>query len=230
MRLKQLAIAITLGTISTVALAENTGFYVGGKLGASIMQSKDMQSHGHFYSTPTNYDYTLTKDKTKAVFNLGVNAGYDFNVSYNIPVRAELDYTYRTDAKINTSTYVFSSMDGNAGGDDEAENFKIRQSTLMANGYYDFYNSTAFTPYVGLGLGVSFVKYKDEASISKTKFAWSTMAGVSYKVMSNLTANVEYRYLDSGKIKKDDSDGTWVDNFSAKLKTHDINIGLRYAF
>ncbi|WP_392551364.1 porin family protein [Orbus wheelerorum] len=229
MRLKQLAIAVTLGTISTVALAENTGFYVGGKLGASIMQSKDVQSHGNDV-TGAGYDYDLYGDKTKTVFNLGVNAGYDFNVSYNIPVRAELDYTYRTDAKISTSDYIFSSMQGTAGGEYEHANFKIRQSTLMANGYYDFYNSTAFTPYVGLGLGVSFVKYKDDVDMSKTKFAWSAMAGVSYKVMSNLTANVEYRYLDSGKIKGSDSDDYMNYSSSAKLHTNDVSIGLRYAF
>jgi len=229
MRLKQLAIAVALVTISTTALAENTGFYIGGKLGTSIMQSKGMHWQGSAYDG-SGYDYSLTKDKTKTVFNMGINAGYDFNVSYNLPVRAELDYTYRSNAKINTSTYFFSSIDGNSGGEYEDENFKISQSTLMVNGYYDFYTDTEFTPYVGAGLGASFVKYKDEASISKTQFAWSLMAGVSYKVLSNLTTNIEYRYLDSGKIKQNDNDDGWTNKFSAKLQSHDISVGLRYSF
>jgi len=236
MRLKQLAIAVALVTISTTALAENTGSYVGGKLGTSIMQSKGMQSHGYNSSSPTDYDYTLAKDKTKTVFNIGINAGYDFKVSYNLPIRAELDYTYRSDAKINTSTYTFSSMQGNAGGEYENDSFKISQSTLMVNGYYDFYTDTELTPYVGAGLGASFVKYKfkdedgDKSSISKTQFAWSVMAGVSYKIMPNLTTNLEYRYLDSGKIKQNDNDDGWTDKFSAKLQSHDISVGLRYSF
>ncbi|WP_392562302.1 outer membrane beta-barrel protein [Orbus sturtevantii] len=232
MRFKQLAIAITLASISTAALAENTGFYVGGKLGASIMQSKDIQSRG-YDRTNTDYDYILLGNKNKAVFNMGVNAGYDFNVSYQLPIRAELDYTYRSDAKISTSEYVFSSIAGNAGGaySDEDANLKIGQSTLMVNGYYDFYNSTDFTPYVGAGLGMSFIKYKDEyTNVSKTQLAWSAMAGVSYKVMPDLTASLEYRYLDSGKVKDNENDGDWQDKHSAKLNSNDISIGLRYAF
>lgn len=235
MKLKHIAIVTGLMTMSAMALADNTGFYMGGKLGASIIQSKDVQSNGHFYDGQ-GYDYSSAKDKNKTVFNIGLNAGYDFNVIYGVPVRTELDYTYRTNADITTSDYVFSSMPASGGGVSEGGeydsfSFKVKQSTLMVNSYYDFYNSSDFTPYVGVGLGMAFVKYSSEdESYSKTKFAWAAMAGVSYQVTSNLTANLEYRYLDSGKIKDESNDGIWYEESSAKLSSHDLTIGLRYAF
>lgn len=230
MKLKHIAIVTGLMTMSAMALADNTGFYMGGKLGASIIQSKDLREDGH-YEGKSDYDYISTTDKNKTVFNIGLTAGYDFNVAYNVPVRTELDYTYRTNAKVNTSAYYFSSITGSAGGDYEAYSFKVKQSTLMVNSYYDIYNSSNFTPYVGVGLGMAFVKYTSEdISLSKTKFTWAAMAGVSYQVSNNLTADLEYRYLDSGKIKKQSSEGVWHYDSSAKLSSHDLTIGLRYAF
>lgn len=233
MQLKHFIIALGLVTASTAVLADNSGFYIGGKIGASILQSKDVKSNGYSYSN-ADYDYSITDNKNKTVFNLGLNVGYDFNAQYAVSVRAELDYTYRSSAKISSSSYFFSSIGGTSGGDTYEERFKIKQSTLMLNGYYDFHNSSDFTPYLGLGVGMGFVKYKgeenDSSTISKTKFTWSAMAGVSYQLSKNLSANVEYRYLNSGKIEDTDSDGIWHDNFSAKLQSHDLNIGLRYAF
>lgn len=235
MKLTKLTVALVLTSLPVAALADNSGIYIGGKLGTSFQQSKDMQSHGYFHNNSADFDYTTTKDKTKATFNIGANVGYDFKVVYHVPVRAELDYTYRSDAKMNTSTYIFSSISGTAGGEYEDDHFKIKNSTLMVNGYYDFYNSTGFTPYVGLGVGASFVKYKVEQqnydySFSKTHFAWAAMAGVSYQIDSNLVASAEYRYLDSGKIKDTTTEEHITDKWSTKLYSHDITIGIRYLF
>lgn len=220
MKLKHIATMVTLAALSTSAFAAETGFYVGGKLGASLMASRGVHTDST-YAVGAPESESI-KNKTKTVFNIGFNVGYDFNTQFNVPVRSELDYTYRTDAKIKT-------------GLDSAEysdHFKIKNSTLMVNNYYDFYNSSDFTPYVGVGLGMSFNKYKfeDAGSISKNKFAWAGMAGVSYKIMDDLTANVEYRYLDSGKIKHTESDANSTDKFSAKLQSHDLSVGLRYTF
>ncbi|WP_392566301.1 porin family protein [Utexia brackfieldae] len=225
MKLTSLATVVALAAVSASAFAADTGFYVGGKLGASLMESRAAHVDSSFaVGEPENLSI---KNKTKTTFNVGASVGYDFNVLYQVPVRSELDYTYRSDAKIKTAF-----LDSEDGAYDS--HFKIKNSTLMVNNYYDFYNSSDFTPYVGIGLGMSFNKYKfNEAddSFSKNKFAWAGMAGVSYKIDDNLTANVEYRYLDSGKIKYTESDGkNYTDNFSAKLRSHDLSVGLRYTF
>ncbi len=34
-------------------------------------------------------------------------------------------------------------------------------ATYMVNGYYDFHNSTAFTPYISAGVGLAHVKLKN---------------------------------------------------------------------
>lgn len=59
----------------------------------------------------------------------------------------------------------------------------------MVNAYYDFKNSSAFTPYVGAGLGL--------ASIKDTKgneFAYSLMAGANYNVTNNIYVGVKGTY------------------------------------
>ncbi|PZP40135.1 MAG: hypothetical protein DI585_01755, partial [Pseudomonas fluorescens] len=87
--------------------------------------------------------------------------------------------------------YEQSDMDGNAG--------KTTFYGAMANGYYDFQNSTAFTPYVGAGLGYGKVRYggfpAGVASSSEDTLAYQGIAGVGYELNPCWTLTGEYRYL-----------------------------------
>lgn len=229
MSINKLTALIVLATLSSSALAANSGFYLGGKVGASYLQSKDLQDK---WEWGDNYDVDTVANKSKTVFNMGISAGYDFKFQYDLPIRMEIDYTYRSKAKINSIVDNYYFINGASGNDDsEPLEFKIKQTSLMVNSYYSFYNSSAFTPYVGFGLGTSFIKYQfEEDNLSKTNFAWSLNAGASYSITDNLIADLEYRYIDSGKIKDHDFEHGSDINLSAKLKTHDLSIGLRYVF
>lgn len=69
-------------------------------------------------------------------------------------------------------------------------------STLFANLFWDFHNDSAFTPYIGAGLGLAFnytgydftTNNGDKFSVDDrfTNFAWNVGVGASYSFNENL--------------------------------------------
>jgi outer membrane protein OmpA-like peptidoglycan-associated protein/outer membrane protein W len=108
----------------------------------------------------------------------------------------------------------------------------IQNVTLMLNGIYDINRDGKFNPYIGVGLGASrldvgisttFGGPPLNASASTTEFAYQGLAGLGVRLSDRLSADFEYRYVDLGDV-----DGT---GFSFEdMESHDLLIGLRYAF
>lgn len=74
----------------------------------------------------------------------------------------------------------------------------------MGNVYYDFDNSTDWTPYVGAGVG--YARTGASARIGSTKvsaskggLAYQGMGGVSYRIADKTHVGVEYRYFRGNK-------------------------------
>ena len=121
---------------------------------------------------------------------------------------------------------------------------ELRTQSLMFNAYYDFKNTSKFTPYVSAGAGVTRVKntqtlnpqFSEEVNLglsdTSNSFTWSAGAGVAYKVTENVALDLAYRYVDAGEIEFKNS----VAQEAAKLKStadltsHDYSLGIRYNF
>lgn len=84
-------------------------------------------------------------------------------------------------------------------------------TTYMVNGYYDFHNSTAFTPYISAGVGLAHVKLSNNTipvgfginetlSASKNNFAWGAGIGAKYAVTDNIMIDASYKYINAGKV------------------------------
>jgi opacity protein-like surface antigen len=170
-----------------------------------------------------------------SVFGGGIAVGYDFHKRFNLSLRAELEYAGFNNAK-DKNKYSYPYGSGNLSGTDT---ISIGANTLFANAYYDFRNNSKFTPYVGLGLGSSFLdtRYKStvtaeypwgtvditaKAKKSNTDFAWNVGGGVAYALTSNVSLDLAYRYANLGKIKSS------VKPFD--LDMHQAMLGLRVAF
>ena len=160
-------------------------------------------------------------------FTLGgaLAAGYDFWPQNMFPLRVELEFAMR-----GNSETEWSGIRGT--GD-----MTFNSTTLLANVYYDFHNSTAFTPYVGAGLGLAFNyfgvdwKYHNGTpggSIDdrQTNFAWQVGAGVAYSFTDNMAVDVAYRYLDLGYTQVDGHYG----DVGIRPYNHEIMLGLRFGF
>ncbi len=212
------------------AKAETNGIYIAPKF---VMSFGNAFLGGNQIASQTGIDHYSS-------FTLGgaLAVGYDFYPKMNIPLRAEIEYAMRG--------WGGNSWDVNyadvVGFDTTA---KFMYSTLMANFYYDFHNSSNFTPYVGAGLGLAFIYadinvdlnnsdiHMNYASYGKnqTNFAWQVGAGVAYNFTENVAVDLAYRYVNMGYMDCGTTVDAMVDvDVDAYLYAHEIMLGLRFTF
>ncbi len=233
------------GVFSAQALADRgkTGFYVTGKAGASVVTQTDQRFRQDFGDDVYKYK---GGDKNDTVFGAGLAVGYDFYQHYNVPVRTEVEFYERGAADSHYTLDTWHSPMGD-GGREDTQN-KLSVNTLMLNAYYDFRNSSAFTPWISAGLGYARVHHKTSyiytdnspagsevysASASKyeNNLAWSLGVGVKYDVTQDFSLDLSYRYLDAG-----DSTLTYKDEDGAKYKSsvdvrsNEFMLGATYNF
>lgn len=189
--------------------------------------------------------------------------GYNFDNSFNVPVRAEIDIMARMGNSSNYTrgrwNYYYPSVGEKIDVENKINN-KVQLNTFMFNGFYDFKNESAFTPYLMAGVGLASFKHTSQSTHSYTdynasneisgyskygirgsrttnNFAWNAGAGVRYKINEDFDLDFSYRYLGAGKS----SLTTWRQSASTyflgehekskiKVVTQDIMLGLTYNF
>lgn len=117
---------------------------------------------------------------------------------------------------------------------------KIYKHSFMANAYFDFLNCTSWTPYIGAGLGTSYLKAKQFVYGNGAKFknfdksvytlGWQAMAGIVYKINTNWAVDAGYRYADLGRIRKHEVFGANSTTAKIKVREHSALLGIRYTF
>lgn len=248
-KLIALSIISSIGLTSFLANAseEKTGLYVTGKMGASIVQMSGQKLTGTNSEYPEDNEQYGGGSHRNGVFGGGVAFGYDFSNEFNLPIRAELDFTAR--AKAN-STYNLERDNNEYGSYTNDAKNQIKLNTLMVNAYYDFKNESSFTPYLSAGLGYAHVNqkttlsdsyidasnpaYNDSESNSRShtssNFAWSLGAGVKYAMNDDFDIDFSYRYLDAGKASISYNDEGYNIESKVKVKTNDLMLGITYKF
>lgn len=195
------------------AQAESTGVYVAPKFVLN-MQSTEIEASGAS---------TGTLDDTTAGGALAV--GYDFSQKFNVPVRAELEFG------------AFGALSEEESYDIVSAKAEVGIKTLLANVYWDIADYNGFTPYVGAGLGMAWVKTELSASVAglgsasiddtKTVFAGQVGFGCAYAITDSVAVDLGYRFLMMGNGE--------VEYMGAKLESKDITahqfmLGLRVTF
>lgn len=182
--------------------AESYGPYLGG-YGAYVIPEK------------SDYDFPNGPGSADIDFDNGWGIGALFGYDYG-EFRFEADVGYRNFDPSDSSNLRFS---GSAG-----------ILSVMANVLYEYENESAFTPYVGAGLGVGWltagdvtvqgVKQDDEGF--EAGFAYQGIAGARVAVDEAVSLFLDYRYIGLANVTYG---GSEVD-----ITTHNINAGLIYAF
>lgn len=155
---------------------------------------------------------------------IGVGVGYRFSPMF----RADLTLDHRFGT-------VFRGV-----GAGFADKGLFESSTLLANGYWDigtYFGFTPFglTPYVGVGLGVAHnvMSQYSRSGVGRIggdddySFAWALMAGVGYKLSSNFTLDVGYRYASLGDVKTRYYAAGLGSDVEA-IGAHEVRVGVRY--
>ncbi len=172
-----------------------------------------------------------TTSKRNTVGIVGAAAGLNFK-KRGLPVRGELEYSYRTNFNYNPDLN-FTEVE-----EPSRSTNAITSQTIMINVYYDIDTGTKFTPFVGAGIGIATNKSKTHATListeesadwssSRREFAWALGGGVSYALDSHWSAEGSYRYIDLGRVSMGNKS---VGQVTGDLSSHELLAALRYQF
>jgi len=178
-------------------------------------------------------------------WNMGVGVGYQFNDYFRVD--KTFDYLFSSD-------FRGSTKGGNA-NDGSACDVKCKSTdvasfqafSVMANAYVDIYHWGVFTPYVGAGLGATYVdwgKLKNTACATdgsgcdnvshkgkdSWRFTYGLMVGTSIDINCQWKADVGYRYrnVDGGPMfGRKFNGGPGHDD---GIDIHEVRSGIRYSF
>jgi opacity protein-like surface antigen len=143
-----------------------------------------------------------------------------FSDQYDIPgPGADLEDSWRADAALgaNLSPNIrlegdlgYAEADIQGGGDSTAK-------TLLGNVYYDFNNSSGFTPFVGAGAGWGWF---DTSAGDDDSWTYQLTAGVSKAFTDRLTGEVAYHYTAAPNVEISGLDADYHSSF--------VGAGLRW--
>ena len=222
--------------VSTAAAQELNSLYITPKI--FYAKQKGDLSGGRWVNNDW-YRGVLGGNDDDTNFGFGLSLGNDFSYSTSLPIRAEVEYVYHGDAKFGKGPSVITSA---APARVASHSFNIKAHTLMVNGFYDFNIDSIITPYVGGGLGVSYMKTDYKAHINGNgaptnvkvsnnnwNFAWNIGGGAVYQFTEAMAVDVGYRYYDlgtaePGSVNTSDYRGSPKADYTA----HELSVGLRF--
>lgn len=158
-----------------------------------------------FYRDPLPPPYLEIRQPSSTDDVVGVvNAalGYQFHA---FPVRAEVAYHWYSKARYQWDVLY-------DGYDDHDGDATIESQTVLFNVYYDWYNRTRFTPFIGGGVGYyNNRSVFDHAFLSTTTdlptadninegLAWTAILGVKYEITPAWLIDIRAEYTDLGSV------------------------------
>lgn len=123
------------------------------------------------------------------------------------------------------------------GGDQPGSTGEASTQALMGNLLLDFDTGTAFTPYVGGGIGYAWSDLEDygiEAvpevlDDDDSAFAWQLIGGIGFALNQQATVTLDYRYFTTTADVTTTADTGSVSN-EVDLDSDTLTLGLRFRF
>jgi opacity protein-like surface antigen len=101
---------------------------------------------------------------------------------------------------------------------------ELTTMSYMVNGYYDIKTNSAFTPYIGAGIGMINGELDDSGYTSDdTVFGYQFIVGAAYNVNKNFALDLSYRF--QGAAQDFSLNGSDLSYMSSSIMA-----GLRYSF
>ncbi|NVK33255.1 MAG: porin family protein [Rhodobacteraceae bacterium] len=216
--------------IPEVPVAAAGGWYLRGDIGYKIYGTPNGE-----FSDPVTGSLRYEREEMDNAWMLGVGVGYKFTDYF----RGDLTLDYET-----PSTAVGHAVCGACTGNYSQEQADVDIWTVMLNGYVDIGTWNKITPYVGAGIGASYVRTTDLVSINPGSsgfastssygtwnLAWALMAGASYEVNDRFSIDAGYQYRSLGEAKTAKYTATGSGNSRGRYKdltAHEVRVGFRY--
>ncbi|NLH82615.1 MAG: porin family protein [Phyllobacteriaceae bacterium] len=226
------------------------GWYLRGDVGLAIAGRPSLEDYDG--GVPAGKSF-IQRDMTDAP-KIMLGVGYQFN-DY---LRGDLTAEYMGSSRLRGTAIYDSTYSGLTSVNYQNYDTHINAATFLANGYIDLGKYSGFTPYVGAGVGASYVYMGDVTSdntayivsstgnyptpaergimgaTGKWNFAWALHTGMSWDVTQNFKVDMGYTYKNLGKVTSGNincfSGATGCnEQLTAKnLAFHDIHIGARW--
>ena len=190
-------ILLLLALISSSVLAADLKPYLEGQFGLSYLDDVDIKPYTSVddglgtvsASAKIKYDHSVSGGFEIGANNVGIE-NLRIGVSYS-RMKFDMDKV----AGSLTVTDVSSDINGNYTGDitPQVKSLGISLDNsvnlYMANAYYDIKNASAFTPFIGFGVGMADIK-----NAKDNEFAWSASVGGKYNIDKNMYLGLKGSY------------------------------------
>lgn len=220
------------------------GWYLRGDIGASHQVSDEIDSPYFDEIAAGGGSVNVYDSEWEPSAFIGFGVGYVFNDWFRTDFTAE--YRFKSDFD-GFDTYD-SDNDGTIDGSNRYDGDK-EEAVFLVNGYVDLPAWGNFRPFVGAGVGASWIQISDFSDIdpvsgadgysgdkSSWNFAWALHAGASFAINDRTTFEIAYRYLNMGDAGTENLlSATGVDfeynpfDFD-NVASHDIKLAVRYMF
>ncbi|MCB2112374.1 MAG: P44/Msp2 family outer membrane protein [Parvularculaceae bacterium] len=168
--------------------ARQTGVYVRAGAGVAFGETLDQDLS---YNPAASF---LTAPATMKMSDLGEGFAIAGAIGFQYAkTRTELEYR-RMEMSVEGVAYS-----GGAAPSAPVVNDDLVAQALMSNVYFDLVNSSAFTPYVGFGVGGA--RIENELAERDAVFAYQGRAGVEAALGGRFSVGVEYAYFRTLDVK-----------------------------
>lgn len=225
--MKRILLTIVLAIIlalPSAAMAEGTGLYLAPKFLMSLQNTGTVSRSWSLAGSGVD-EYSQ--------FTLGgaLALGMDFWPQQMLPLRLEVECALRGNSEKSWSDHGIYVSDVKG---------IWNNTTLFANVFWDFHNESAFTPYIGggLGLAINYTGYEatlwngNRVSVDDrfTNFAWNVGAGFSFDINEMVAIDASYRFVGLGYNEL----STTVNGVTGEIANEPYNnefmLGLRFNF
>jgi opacity protein-like surface antigen len=220
----------------------SSGWYLRGDVGYGFTDFDGADFYqGNYTGSKTDFHTAKLRDG----LTLGVGVGYQVN-SY---LRTDLTFDYLNKTDFEGSTKGSGASFGACVGPcTSRDTSSMRAYSLLANAYVDLGTYGYVTPYVGGGLGGTYVKWDKLRNTScadngsgcdstvehggkgSWRFTYALMAGATIDVTCNLKADIGYRYrhVEGGDMFGYAQNGG--PGYDKGFDVHEARVGARYSF
>jgi opacity protein-like surface antigen len=223
------------------------GWYLRGDIGMT-------NTSGKLFAPAYNDASTVSVQQVGHEFTGGTSFGVGVGYQFNSWLRADVTGEYRSRVNFSGNDFaVINGLNGVPGNSPFGDTYNGGVSSWVGllNVYADLGTWWCVTPFIGAGVGAAYnttTGLSDMATFpannlstslyeangaSKTDLAWALHAGLAYKVNSNFTIELAYRYLDLGSAVTGGG-STFTGGTSARpfqfnnLTSQDVRLGVRW--
>ena len=136
--------------------------YVSAKVGLNIT---DLNAD-KLKSNDSTVSYDLSSDDKQNLASGAIAFGWNLEPSLHVPVRTELELSAQQDHQFDGTSNTFYDYSNGTYYDHYylKDSVKLQQQSVMWNTYFDWKNSTKFTPYFAVGVGATRIHTKGTLS------------------------------------------------------------------